>query len=318
MFFGGARVKLCTTWVFGVTEEREAMAKRRGLGRPLNAILNTVQEVASLSEETALKEELVVNQISHLPVRQLKRGQFQPRRAMDNEALEELALSIKNQGVLQPILVRKVGAKQYEIVAGERRWRAAQIAGLSVVPVLVREMADEETMAVALIENIQREDLNPVEEALAFQRLLQEFEMTHQQVAEAVGRSRAAVSNLLRLLNLEKPVRILLEHGDLEMGHARALLVVQGDAQVVAARTVVDRNLNVRQTEEYVRCLQRQKPEGFAAPTPQDPDVLRLQALLTDRIGSKVTIKHNGKGRGRVIIDYGNLRELDVLLARIE
>lgn len=294
--------------------------KKRGLGRSLNAILSTNVGVVEPESEAPASQPAVssnvVESIQALPINQLQRGKYQPRREMDQAALEELSGSIKTQGVLQPVIVRKLVGNKYEIIAGERRTRAAKLAGLKTVPAIVREITDETAMAVGLIENIQRENLNPIEEAMAMQRLQQEFGLTHQDVAESVGRSRAAVSNLLRLLNLHEPVRRLLEHGDLEMGHARALLGLPKADQLPAARHIVEKGLSVRDTERYVRGLLK----GSAAPVASrsvDPDVSRLQKMLTERLQLKVAIKHNDSGRGRVTIEYKNLAELDAILERV-
>ena len=238
--------------------------KKRGLGRSLNAILSpppkpteSADNVAALEKPLTSVADAAPDLMKELAVDQLQRGQFQPRRAMDQEALAELAASIKSHGVLQPIIVRQLSGGQCEIIAGERRWRAAKLAGLATVPVVIKKVADDAAMAIGVIENIQRENLNPIEEATAFSRLLHEFEMTHQEVAEAVGRSRAAVSNLLRLLNLTTSVQKLLEHGDMEMGHARALLPLAKDQQLKAAQYIVEQGLSVRETEAYVRKLQQ-------------------------------------------------------------
>lgn len=252
-----------------------------------------------------------------LPVDLIQRSRFQPRRHLDPDALEELARSIRARGVVQPVVVRPSGdGRLYELVAGERRWRAAQMAELATVPALVRELPDDAALAVALIENIQREDLNAIEEALAVERLIGEFELTHQEAGDAIGRSRAAVSNLLRLLELREDVRKRLEDGDLEMGHARALLSLEGEAQSRAAEEVVARALNVRQTEALVRRLAAAAPES--APAPQrDPDLHRLENELMERLGSPVAIRHGQRGKGRVVIRYASLEELDGILARI-
>lgn len=285
------------------------MSKKRGLGRGLDALLGGAAAPAGESREAdgALRQ---------LPVDLLQRGRYQPRLDMRPEALQELADSIRAQGVVQPIVVRPIGSGRYEIIAGERRWRAAQLAGLHELPAVVRDVPDQAAMAMALIENIQREELNPMEEAGALHRLVEEFGLTHQQVAEAVGRSRAAVSNLLRLLSLEPEVRELLEHGQLEMGHARALLALPGPAQVSAARTVVARHLSVRETEALVR--RHAQPAPAPAPSRIDPDVRRLQDDLSERLGARVRLETGAKGRGRLIIDYNSLDELDGILAHIK
>lgn len=281
------------------------MVKKRGLGKSLDALL-----VGSLVAEESHPSS--VESLSYLPVHAIQRGKYQPRREMDPEALEDLANSIRAQGVIQPIVVRELHAGRYEIVAGERRWRAAQLAGLAEVPALVKSIPDEAAVAIALIENIQRESLNPVEEAMALQRLIEEFSMTHQQVADAVGKSRASVTNLLRLLTLAEEVRVMLEHGDIEMGHARALLSLSESLQIEAAQTIINKGLSVRDTEELVRRLQLPKlPE---LPKSIDPDIRRMQEDLMNRLGLVVGIQHNSKGRGKVVIRYSDVAELDAIL----
>ena len=281
--------------------------KKPRLGRGLDALLG-----GSLDTTANAREEL-----RHLPVDLLLRGKYQPRTHMNPEALEDLANSIRAQGVVQPIVVRPLSGGQYEIIAGERRWRASQMAGLDTIPAVVRDIPDEAAIAIALIENIQREDLNPVEEALALQRLIDEFGMTHQQTAESVGRSRAAVTNLLRLLALNDDVRQMLEEGKMDMGHARALLALTGHAQSQAARQVVDKGLSVRETENLVRHLTERPVATKAKPSSLDPDIRVLQDSLSDKIGAKVHIQHTSKGKGRLIIDYNSIDELEGVLARI-
>ncbi|MDQ7985075.1 ParB/RepB/Spo0J family partition protein [Pseudomonas sp. G34] len=287
-------------------------AKKRGLGRGLDALLGG-SSVESLEEE-AVKVD--TSELQHLPLDLIQRGKYQPRRDMDVTALEELAQSIKTHGVMQPIVVRPVGDGRYEIVAGERRWRATQQAGLERIPALVRELPDEAAIAMALIENIQREDLNPIEEAMALQRLQQEFQLTQQQVAEAVGKSRVTITNLLRLIALPEEVKTLLSHGDLEMGHARALLGLPVEQQTEGARHVVARGLTVRQTEALVRqwLTTQERP---TATTKVDPDISRLEQRLAERLGSPVQIKHGQKGKGQLVIRYNSLDELQGVLAHI-
>ncbi len=286
--------------------------KKRGLGRGLDALLGGAS-VSAMQEEAAKVD---TRELQHLPLDLIQRGKYQPRRDMDPQALEELAQSIKNHGVMQPIVVRPLSGGRYEIIAGERRWRASQQAGLEKVPALVREVPDEAAIAMALIENIQREDLNPIEEAVALQRLQQEFQLTQQQVADAVGKSRVSVSNLLRLIALPDEIKTLLAHGDLEMGHARALLGLPGDQQVEGARHVVARGLTVRQTEALVRqwLSDKEKPK---AEVKSDPDISRLEQRLAERLGSPVQIKHGQKGRGQLVIRYSSLDELQGVLAHI-
>ena len=277
------------------------MAKLKGLGRGLDALLS--------AGETQQGERLLT-----LPVESLVPGKYQPRTRMDPAALSELAESIRAQGLMQPILARAVSGGQYEIIAGERRWRASQLAGLNEVPVLVREVADDVALKMALIENIQREDLNPLEEAQGLQRLIQEFDMTHQAVAESVGRSRVAVTNILRLLNLAKPVQAMLLDGQIEMGHARALLPLSAARQTETAHEVVRRGLSVREVERLVSRLLNPKPTRVPA---KDRDVLRLEEQLSETLGTKVSITANRKGAGRVTIEFSDLDQLDSILARL-
>ena len=281
--------------------------KKPRLGRGLDALLGSALEASAAGKD----------ELRQLPVDMLQRGKYQPRTHMKQEALEELANSIKAQGVVQPIVVRQVGGGRYEIVAGERRWRAAQMAGLETVPAVVRNIPDEAAIAIALIENIQRENLNPVEEAVALQRLIDEFGMTHQQSADSVGRSRAAVTNLLRLLTLNDDVRTMLEEGRMDMGHARALLALNGAAQSQAAHQVVERGLSVRETENLVRRLLEHRPAPRAAHDTLDPDVRALQDSLSEKFGAKVRINHTSKGNGRLTIDYNSTEELEGILSRI-
>ena len=287
-------------------------AKKRGLGRGLDALLGGTT-VTALQQEAA---EADSRELQHLPLDLIQRGKYQPRRDMDPTALEELAQSIKTHGVMQPIVVRPLDDGRFEIVAGERRWRACQQAGLEKIPAMVRELPDEAAIAMALIENIQREDLNPVEEAMALQRLQQEFQLTQQQVADAVGKSRVTISNLLRLIALPEEIKTLLSHGDLEMGHARALLGLPAEQQVEGARHVVARGLTVRQTEALVRQWLSGKPK-VEAPVKADPDISRLEQRLAERLGSPVQIKHGQKGKGQLVIRYSSLDELQGVLAHI-
>ena len=284
--------------------------KRRGLGRGLDALLKDVPE-QDHSQSVAERGEL-----RKIPLDLLERGRYQPRTSFDPASLQELADSIRAQGVVQPIVVRPERAGRYEIIAGERRWRAAQLAGMSAVPALVRDLPDEAIVAVALIENIQREDLNPLEEAGALRRLTGEFGMTHQEVANAVGRSRASVSNLLRLLELAEEVKGLIDARRLEMGHARALLALDAPRQVEAARRVVAKKLSVRETENLVRRLLARS----ASPKPEtkDPDVRRLQDDLSATLGAEVRIQHGKAGKGRLVIRYNSIDELDGILERMK
>ena len=289
-------------------------ARKRGLGRGLDALLSDPDAASAPTVDAEAGDRL-----AEIPVERVRRGRYQPRRDMDPDALEELAHSIRMQGVVQPIVVRPVtgGDVDYELIAGERRWRAAGIAELATIPAVIREVPDQAALAIALIENIQREELNPIEEAHALHRLIDEFELTHHQVAEAVGRSRVAVTNLLRLMGLEEGTRELVEQGALEMGHARALLALEGAEQVKAARTVAERELTVRDTEKLVRQLQ----EGQAAPVEQpreDPDVRRLQDDLSERLGAPVKVSQGKQGKGKVEIRYNSLDELEGILAHIK
>jgi len=286
--------------------------KKRGLGRGLDALLGGAS-VAAIQEEVAHAD---VHELQQLPVDVIQRGKYQPRRDIDPVTLDELANSIRTQGVMQPIVVRSIGSGRYEIIAGERRWRASQQAGLDKIPAMVREVSDEAAIAMALIENIQREDLSPIEEAVALQRLQQEFQLTQQQVADAVGKSRVTISNLLRLIALPEEIKTLLSHGDLEMGHARALLGLPADQQVEGARHVVARGLTVRQTEALVRQW-LSKPESTRTEPKSDPDIVRLEQRLAERLGSPVQIKHGEKGKGQLVIRYSSLDELQGVLAHI-
>ena len=286
--------------------------KKRGLGRGLDALLGSAT-ANTLPKQDATP--VAASELQHLSLECIQRGKYQPRGDMDQTGLEELAQSIKAQGVMQPIVVRLIAKNQYEIIAGERRWRASKLAGLATIPALVRDVTDEAAIAMALIENIQREDLNPVEEAIALQRLQKEFELTQQEVADAVGKSRATIANLLRLIGLPEEVKTLLAHGDLEMGHARALLGLPAEQQVEAARLVVAKGFTVRQTEALVRNMQADKPVEEKPVI--DPDVKRLEQKLAERLGTQVKIKHGHKGKGQLVINYGTLEELQGVLAHI-
>ncbi len=291
------------------------MVKKRGLGRGLDALLGGSQSAASVQQEES-PAATVPGPTTSLAVDLIQRGPYQPRRNFDEDRLRELADSISAQGMVQPIVVRPVADNRYEIVAGERRWRAAQMAGLADVPVVVRDVDDQSAMAMALIENIQRDDLNPLEEATALHRLLNEFELTHQQVAQAVGKSRTTVTNLIRLLELNSEVKDLLDRGAIEMGHARALLALSGRTQTEAATQVAAKALSVRETEALVRRLNQSKAP-VAAPVEQDPDVRRLLSDLTDRLGAKVALQQGAGGKGRLMISYNTLEELEGILDHI-
>jgi ParB family chromosome partitioning protein len=283
--------------------------KKRGLGRGLDALLG---QPNSTGKDTEVQEQ----QLKDLPVDLIQRGKYQPRRDMDPQALEELANSIRVQGVMQPIVVRPIADGRFEIIAGERRWRATQQAGLDSIPAVIRDVPDEAAIAMALIENIQREDLNPIEEGIALQRLQQEFQLTQQQVADAVGKSRVSITNLLRLMSLPEDVKLLLERGDLEMGHARALLGLPAEQQTQAARQVVAKGLTVRQTEALVR--QWLNPRRDPGDTRVNPDIERLEQDLAERIGAAVSIQHGAKGKGKLVISYSSLDELDGVLMHIK
>lgn len=281
--------------------------KKRGLGRGLDALLGDVP-VAEKSTNTSTQQTL--------PIELLQRGKYQPRKDMNAEKLQDLANSIAMQGIVQPIVVRHISPEQYEIVAGERRWRAAQLANLQDVPVIIKEMDDRTAMAIALIENIQREDLNVLEEAEALQRLLIEFEMTHQQVADAVGKSRTTVTNLLRLLELVPEVKKMLINKQLEMGHARALLPLTPEQQVIAARKITNEGMSVRLAEKLVKDIQ-QPPKVQAKNTGIDTDVLLLQNDLSAKFSVKVQVERNENGKGKLIIHYSTLDELESILSKM-
>jgi len=309
-------------------------AKKRGLGRGLDALLGSSARSAPGADNTAVSAPPELRSVPtpdtataaptsptdgslcKLPVDVIQRGQYQPRVDMHQESLQDLADSIGAQGVVQPIVVRAIGEGRYEIIAGERRWRAAQLAGLHEIPAVVREVDDRDAIAIALIENIQRENLNPLEEARALERLIKEFELTHEQAAEAVGRSRAAVSNLLRLLDLEDSVKEMVEQGELEMGHARALLALSGKKQLEAARQVVNRGLTVRATEGLVKSLQRPQPQK-PVKTGKDANIQRLESDLADTLGARVAVRQGRGGKGKLEISYNSLDELDGILAHI-
>jgi len=281
------------------------MIKAKGLGRGLDALLKA-DEAGSAGETLATAS-----------VESLQPGRYQPRTRMDEASLNELAQSIRRQGLMQPILVRGIGPARYEIIAGERRWRAARIAGLAEVPVVVRDVPDQAALAMALIENIQRENLNPLEEAKGIQRLIDEFKLTHQEAADAVGRSRAGTSNLLRLLNLQKPVQQLLMDARIDMGHARALLALDGPRQTEIAKRVSDRGLSVRETEELVQDILHPKVKVRAARPRASRDTERLQEEVAERLGTSVEIRTGKKGSGKLVIGYMSHEHLDELLGKL-
>lgn len=287
--------------------------RKSKLGRsPLDAFLSKPKKKPG-SESEVVESIVPKGELHRLPIESLQPGQYQPRKIMTDDALEELASSIRAQGIIQPIVVRPVSKDKYEIIAGERRWRASQLAQLDEVPCLIKDIPDEAAIAMALIENIQREDLNAMEEAVAMQRLKEEFNLTHQQTADAVGKSRTTVTNLLRLLSLTEACRVMLERGDLEMGHARALLSLPSDEQTIVARTVVAKALTVRDTEKLVRkqlspVLTKDKSKAA------DPHIEQLERNISDKMGATTTILHGTKGKGKINIQYNSLDELDGIL----
>jgi ParB family chromosome partitioning protein len=294
--------------------------KRKGLGRGLDALLANSSSSGSLGikpssdEEGEAQVESSREELKHVAVEFIQRGKYQPRRDMHQEALEELAESIKAQGVMQPIVIRPISSDKYEIIAGERRWRATQLAGLDTIPAVIRDVSDEAAIAMSLIENIQREDLNPIEEAVALKRLQDEFELTHQQVADAVGKSRTSVTNLLRLIALDSEVKKLLENGDIEMGHARSVLSLEPLQQREIAQQVVAKGLSVRNTEALVRRLLEDRNKTSLKTTAVSADIQKLEEDLGQQIGVPVIVQHNAKGKGRLVLKYNSLDELDGIL----
>ena len=292
--------------------------KSRGLGRGLNALLGNAAEIKQLTDPVAVASVGATDSgLMVIPVDLIQRGRFQPRVHFEPQALQELADSIRMQGVIQPIVVRPTGTGSYELIAGERRWRASQLAGLDTIPAVVRELDDQTAAAISLIENIQREDLNPLEESRALQRLIDEFTMTHQEVADSVGRSRTAVTNLLRLRELNEDVKTLVDEKRIEMGHARALLAISGGDQSLLAKRVADKGMSVRETEALVRRHLNPDSQTAAAATRIDPDIRRLSEELSERIGAPVLLENKAGGKGKLIISYSSLDELDGILTRI-
>jgi len=289
-------------------------AKKRGLGeRGLGALL--AGSKVNLDQE--LKDH--DGELREVPIDLIQRGRYQPRRDMDPAALQELSDSIRQQGVMQPVVVRPIAEGRYELIAGERRWRATQMAELDSIPAIIRDVPDEAAIAMALIENIQRENLNPIEEAFALQRLQDEFGLTQAQVAEAVGKSRTTITNLLRLIGLSEDVRIMLEHGDLEMGHGRAMLTLAPELQMQVAKQVVAKSLSVRQTEALVRRVQQETPDSKSRKKGTlDPNIRALQDDLAERLGARVSIDHGQRGKGKLVIEYSSLDELDGILGHIK
>jgi len=299
-------------------------AKRKGasrLGRGLDALLSPAipeapsEDMPANTVEQSNHVKASDSELQQIAIAKLSPGKYQPRRDMSDTALEELSLSIQSQGIIQPIVVRLIADDQYEIIAGERRWRAAKLAQLDVVPCLIKNVPDESAVAIALIENIQREDLNAMEEAVALERLLTEFDLTHQEVAIAVGKSRTTVSNLLRLNNLNEEVKTFLENGDIEMGHARALLALEGEIQTSAAQTVATKELTVRETESLIKKIQN--PVAEKEKVEKAIETIDMEQGLAEKLGAKVAISHNAKGKGKLVISYTNLAKLEEILAKI-
>ena len=291
--------------------------KRQSLGKGLDALLGFAEDVNASQGMVGEGTQLGDGKLQQIPVEFLQRGQYQPRRDFNADSLQELADSISSQGLIQPIVVRALDQGNYEIIAGERRWRAAQLAGVDEIPAIVREISDQATIAMALIENIQREDLNPVEESQALIRLQNEFNLTQQQVAEAVGKSRSAVTNLMRLASLQPLVQQQLERGDIELGHAKCLLALDGELQTQAARTVASEGLTVRQTEVLIKKLQAPDAEKKATAS-VNQDILNLQQQLSEKLGAAVKIQHGAKGSGKLTIGYNSVDELDGILNHIK
>ena len=287
------------------------MAKKPGLGRGLDMLLSSVASTADeLADDAEFKQ---------LPIETIQKGQYQPRLNIDPDALQELAESIKAQGLVQPVIVRRLESGVYELIAGERRWRAAQMAGLHDIPAIIRKIPDQAAAAMSLIENIQREDLNALEEAIAMNRLISEFGLTHQQTADSVGRSRAAVTNLLRLLELEEETKELLDDKKIDMGHARALLALKGQLQLDTAYKVSERQMSVRDTERLVKNILNKLNNPDKRQVKTKPiEVSKLEQSLSDTFGAKVSIQYNAKGKGKLIIAYNNLDELDGILEHIK
>ena len=283
------------------------MAMKPGLGRGLDMLLSS-----------ATKDSDKDSELKKLPVEKITKGEYQPRMSIDPDALQDLAESIKAQGLVQPVVVRRIEGGNYELIAGERRWRASQMAGLHTIPAIIRDIPDQAAAAMSLIENIQREDLNPLEEALAMSRLISDFGLTHQQTAESVGRSRASVTNLLRLIDLQDKTKELLDQRQLDMGHARALLALDGQLQIETAQKVAKNQLSVRETEKLVKKLNATDENQAKKDAPQKAlEVIKLEESLSEKIGAKVSIQYNTKGKGKLIVEYNNLDELDGILEHI-
>jgi len=287
-------------------------AKKNPLGRNLSSMLS--KSALQHAVENAESGSASRGALQELPLDLITPGPYQPRSIFDKDRLEELAESIRHQGVIQPVVVREIGDKEYQLIAGERRWRAAQLAGIEKIPAIIRNVPDEIAIAMALVENIQRENLNPIEEATALKRLVMEFQMTHQEAGDAVGRSRSAVSNLLRLLELSEEVRELVDARHLEMGHARALLTLDASMQAKAAREVVGKRLSVRETEHLVRRMKNPPQRNTPA---VDPDIRRLQDEISEKLCAKVKLQHNAKGKGKMVIAYNSADELEGILEQM-
>ena len=291
--------------------------KRQSLGKGLDALLGLAEDITADQELAIDGKKISDGTLKQIPVEFLQRGEYQPRREFNADSLQELADSIASQGLIQPIVVREIAQNKYEIIAGERRWRAVQLAGLDTIPAMVREISDQATIAMALIENIQREDLNAIEESQALIRLQDEFNLTQQQVAQAVGKSRSAVTNLMRLATLQPLVQQQLERGDIELGHAKCLLALEGETQIVAARTVASEGLTVRQTEVLVKKLQSPDTGKKSIATPNQ-DIVNLQTELSEKLGAAVKIQHGSRGSGKLIIRYNSVDELDGILGHLK
>lgn len=297
--------------------------KKRGLGRGLDSLLGVTEELKETVQSTANQSTAELSAsgetLRSVPIEFIERGRYQPRRVIDESSIEELADSIRQQGIMQPIVLRPLAdGERYEIIAGERRWRASQKAGLSEIPALIKEVPDEAAIAMALIENVQRENLNPMEESLALQRLKAEFKLTDEEVAKAVGKSRSAVTNLMRLSSLQEPVRVLVENGDIEMGHARALLALDGQLQIQAARQTVEKELTVRQTEALVKGLQSKPAQKTTTKKTKSADVRSLENTLSDKLGTEVRVEEGRGGKGKLVINYSSLDVLEGILKHIK
>jgi ParB family chromosome partitioning protein len=291
--------------------------KRQSLGKGLDALLGLAEDITADQELAIDGKKISDGTLKQIPVEFLQRGEYQPRREFNADSLQELADSIASQGLIQPIVVREIAQNKYEIIAGERRWRAVQLAGLDTIPAMVREISDQATIAMALIENIQREDLNAIEESQALIRLQDEFNLTQQQVAQAVGKSRSAVTNLMRLATLQPLVQQQLERGDIELGHAKCLLALEGETQILAARTVASEGLTVRQTEVLVKKLQSPDTGKKSITTPNQ-DIVNLQTELSEKLGAAVKIQHGSRGSGKLTISYNSVDELDGILGHLK